>query len=80
MFQKSNYFLQQQFHLLINFNNDERSITVLPDELGQFLILDQGRVLGKFDFNKRFNAVFEHYKLSADILMQLINGIKFHYL
>lgn len=80
MFHKSNFFLQQQFHLLINFNNEERSITVLPDELGQFLILDQGRVLGKFDFNKRFNAVFEHYKLSADILIQLINGIKFHYL
>jgi hypothetical protein len=79
MFIKSGFSRQQQFHLLINFNDDERSITVLPDKAGQFLILDQGTVLGKFDFNKRFNAVLEHYKLSADILVQLINGIKIHY-
>ena len=79
MFKKSNFSLQQQFHLLINFNDDERSITVLPDKRGQFLILDQGMILGKFDFNKRFKAVLELYKLSADILMQLINGIKIHY-
>ena len=79
MFIKSSFSRQQQFHLLINFNDDERSITVLPDKKGQFLILDQGTVLGKFDFNKRFNAVLEHYKLSADILVQLINGIKVHY-
>jgi len=79
MFKKSDFSLQQQFHLLINFIDDERSITVLPDKRGQFLILDQGMILGKFDFNKSFKAVLEHYKLSADILMQLINGIKVHY-
>jgi hypothetical protein len=78
MFKKSNFSRQQQFHLLINFNEDERSITVLPDKKGQFLILDQGTVLGRFDFDRRFNSVIEHYKLSADILKQLINGIKFH--
>ena len=78
MFKKSNFSRQQQFHLLINFD-DERSITVLPDKKGQFLILDQGKVLGKFDFDKHFNAVLEHYRLSADILKQLINGIRIHY-
>jgi hypothetical protein len=79
MFKKSNYSRQQQFHLLINFDDDERSITVLPDKEGQFLILDQGTILGKFDFEKHFNAAIEHYKLSADILRQLINGIRIHY-
>ena len=79
MFKKSSFSLQQQFHLLINFDDDERSITVLPNKKGQFLILDQGTVLGKFDFDKHFNAVLEHYRLSADILKQLINGIRIHY-
>ena len=79
MFKKSSFSLQQQFHLLINFNDDERSITVVPDKKGQFLILDQGTVLGKFDFDKHFNAVLEQYRLSADILKQLINGIRIHY-
>jgi hypothetical protein len=79
MFKKSGFSLQQQFHLLINFDDDERSITVLPDKKGQFLILDQGTVLGKFDFEKHFKAAFEHCRLSADILKQLINGIRIHY-
>ena len=79
MFKKSNFSPRQQFHLLINFDDDERSITVLPDKKGQFLILDQGTVLGKFDFDKRFNGLIEHYKPGADILKQLINGIKIHY-
>lgn len=80
MFKKSNFSRQQQFHLLINFDNDdERSITVLPNKKGQFLILDQGTVLGKFDFDRHFNAVLEHHRPSGDILKQLINGIRIHY-
>lgn len=33
-------------------------------------MVDPGIVLGKFDFNKRCKAVLEHYKFSADILLQ----------
>ena len=70
---------QHQFHLLINFKDDERSIAVLPNEAGKFLVVDQGRVLGELDYDKQLNCVSAQCELDAHILAQLNNGIRDHY-
>ena len=33
------YIPQQQFHLLIHFKGDQRSVAVLPSQVGQFLVV-----------------------------------------
>ncbi|MGN6638562.1 MAG: hypothetical protein ACTHJ8_06595 [Mucilaginibacter sp.] len=76
---RSSFFPQRQFHLLINFKDDERSVAVLPDEAGKFLVVDQGQVLGELDFDKQLNCVSSHCQLDEHILMQLNNGIRNHY-
>lgn len=71
---------QHQFHLLINFKKkDERSIAVLPNEHGQFLVVDQGRVLGELDYDKQFNCVSARCELDPKILTQIKKGIRKHY-
>jgi hypothetical protein len=70
---------QQQFHLLIDFRDDERSITVLPGGTGKFLLLDQGEVLGELDFDQHFNCISNTSGLSPAVHAQLSSGIKNHY-
>lgn len=70
---------QHQFHILLHINNDERSVAVLPDEKGKFLVVDQGKVLGQLDFDKQLNCVSCHCELDATILAQLNKEIKSHY-
>lgn len=71
---------QRQFHILINFKKeDERSIAVLPNEAGQFLVVDQGRVLGELDYDRQFKCVSAKCELDAKILIQIKNGIRRHY-
>ncbi len=79
MRQQSAFHPEQQFHVLINFNNDERSVAVLPDDAGEFLVVDQGKVLGQLGFDKQLNCVSCHCELDASILAQLHNGIKKHF-
>jgi len=80
MLPRTSFKPQHQFHLLINFKKeDERSIAVLPNESGQFLVVDQGRVLGELDYDKHFNCVSERCELDARILAQIKSGIREHY-
>jgi hypothetical protein len=70
---------QQQFHLLIDFRDDERSITVLPGGTGRFLLLDQGEVLGELVFDRHFNRISDTSDVSLDVHAQLDSAIKNHY-
>lgn len=79
MFTRSGFSAQQQFHLLISINNHERSITVLPDHKGGFLIIDQGAVLGQLGFDKHFNFIPQICKMAGELISQLIDAIKLHY-
>lgn len=79
MMTRSEFLPQQQFHLLIDFKNDERSVAVLPDDKGRFLVVDQGEVLGELDFDKQLNCVSAQCELDANIVAQLNSGIRSHY-
>jgi hypothetical protein len=70
---------EQQFHVLINFNDDERSVAVLPSEAGKFLVVDQGKVLGQLHFDKHLNSVSCQCELDASILIQLHEEIRNHF-
>jgi hypothetical protein len=76
---QSAYYPEHQFHVLINFKNDERSIAVLPDEAGKFLVVDQGQVLGELGFDKQLNCVSCECELDEAILKQLHSEIRNHY-
>jgi hypothetical protein len=79
MLQGSKFLPQHQFHVLINFKDDERSVAVLPNEAGKFLVVDQGKVLGQLDFDRQLNCVSAHCELDASILAQLNDEIRSHY-
>lgn len=79
MVQKAAFYPERQFHLLINFNDDERSLAVLPDDTGKFLVVDQGKVLGQLGFDKHLNCVSCECELDEMILNQLHTGIKNHF-
>lgn len=79
MVQRSAFYPERQFHLLINFKDDERSLAVLPGETGKFLVVDQGKVLGQLGFDKHLNCVSCECELDDTILRQLRKGIKNHY-
>lgn len=79
MLAASKFISQHQFHVLLNINNDERSVAVLPDEKGKFLVVDQGKVLGQLDFDKQLNCVSSQCELDEAILAQLNKEIRKHY-
>ncbi|MDB5134729.1 MAG: hypothetical protein JWP37_1332 [Mucilaginibacter sp.] len=79
MRQQSGFLPEHQFHILINFNDDERSVTVLPNEAGKFLVVDQGKVLGELDFDKHLNCVSYQCELDPAIISQLNKEIRNHY-
>ncbi|MDB5023705.1 MAG: hypothetical protein JWP78_1460 [Mucilaginibacter sp.] len=76
---QSAYYPEHQFHVLINFKDDERSVAVLPDETGKFLVVDQGKVLGELGFDKHLNCVSCECALDETILKQLNSEIRNHY-
>lgn len=78
MIQRAAFYPERQFHLLINFNDDERSLAVLPDNEGKFLVVDQGKVLGQLGFDKHLNCVSCDCELDERIIHQLHAGIKNH--
>lgn len=78
--QQSGFYPERQFHLLINFNNDERSVALLPDETGKFLVIDQGKILGELGFDKQLNCVISELEdLDEAVLNQLNMGVKDHF-
>ena len=79
MMPRTKFYPQHQFHVLINFNNDERSVAVLPDDAGKFLVVDQGKVLGQFDFDKQLNCVSTYCHLDDNIIAQVNKGIRSHF-
>jgi hypothetical protein len=80
MVQQSAFYPERQFHMLINFNDDERSVAVLPDaEKGEFLVVCQGEILGQLSFDKHLNCVSSKCELDDTILAQLHSGIRNHY-
>ena len=79
MLSQREFIPQHQFHLLINFKDDERSVAVLPNEAGKFLVVDQGRVLGELDYDKQLNCVSAVCELDSHILAQLNKGIRNYY-
>jgi hypothetical protein len=70
---------EHQFHVLINFKDDERSVAVLPNEAGKFLVVDQGKILGQLNFDKQLNCVSSECELDDYILSQLNSEIRNHY-
>ena len=79
MRQQTSFYPERQFHILVNFSNDERSLAVLPDDAGKFLVVDQGKVLGELGFDKHLNCVSCECELDDNILSQLNSEIKNHY-
>ena len=79
MRQQTAFHPEQQFHVLINFKNDERSVAVLPDETGSFLVVDQGKILGQLGFDKQLNCVSCDCEVDEYILFQLNKEIKNHF-
>ncbi|HEX3384831.1 MAG TPA: hypothetical protein VHS53_06575 [Mucilaginibacter sp.] len=79
MLPRTRFYPQRQFHLLINFKNDERSVAILPDDAGKFLVVDQGTVVGEFDYDKQLNCVSSHCHLDDNIISQVQRGIRSHF-
>jgi len=79
MLTASKFLPERQFHILINFKDDERSVAVLPDESGKFLVVDQGKVLGQLDYDKQLNCVSAQCELNSTILSQLKKEIRNHF-
>ncbi|MFI5160790.1 MAG: hypothetical protein ACHQHN_05905 [Sphingobacteriales bacterium] len=75
----SKFFPERQFHVLINFKDDERSVAVLPNDAGNFLVVDQGIVLGQLDYDKQLNCVAAKCELDSTILSQLKRAIRNHF-
>ena len=79
MRQQTSFYPERQFHILVNFSNDERSVAVLPNDDGKFLVVDQGRVLGELGFDKHLNCESCECELDDNILSQLNSEIRNHY-
>lgn len=79
MKQQTSFYPERQFHILVNFSNDERSLAVLPDDAGKFLVVDQGKILGELGFDKHLNCVSCECELDDSILNQLHSEIRNHY-
>ena len=79
MRQQTSFYPERQFHVLVNFSNDERSLAVLPNDDGKFLVVDQGKVLGEIGFDKHLNCVSCECELDDNILSQLNSEIRNHY-
>ncbi|SDD60286.1 hypothetical protein SAMN05216464_10235 [Mucilaginibacter pineti] len=79
MLQQIAFIPQHQFHVLINFKDDERIVAVLPNEAGKFRVVDQGKIIAEFNYNKEHNVVCCQGKLENNIEAQLAYQIEKHY-
>jgi hypothetical protein len=79
MLQQIAFIPQHQFHVLINFKNDERAVAVLPNEAGRFRVVDQGKVIAEVNFDKNNSVTCCQGKLARGVITQLEHQIKSHY-
>jgi hypothetical protein len=79
MLQQIAFIPQRQFHVLINFKDDERIVAVLPNEAGRFRVIDQGKIIAEVNFNEENDFVCYQGKLENNIMAQLEYHIKNHY-
>jgi hypothetical protein len=70
---------EQQFHVLINLKGDDHCMAVLPNDTGDFLVIEQGNVLGLLQFNKCGTCISTHGQIEAEVIAQLTDHIKDHY-
>ncbi|MDR6940479.1 hypothetical protein [Mucilaginibacter pocheonensis] len=78
MLQQIAFIPQHQFHVLINFKDDERILAILPSEAGRFRVVDQGKVIAEVGF-KEHSFICCQGKLDNNIMTQLEHQIKNHY-
>jgi hypothetical protein len=79
MLQQIAFIPQHQFHVLINFKDDERIVAILPNEAGRFRVVDQGKIIAEVNFNEEHNVVCCQGKLEDNIMTQLEYQIKNYY-
>ena len=80
MLQQIAFIPQHQFHVLINFKDDERIVAVLPNEAGRFRVVDQGKIIAEVDLDdSKHNVVCCQGKLEDNVLAQLEHQIIHHY-
>lgn len=79
MLRSASFIPEHQFHVLINLKGDDHCMAVLPNESGEFLVVEQGSVLGLLRFNKTGTCIANHGGLEAEALSQLTEEIKSHY-
>ncbi|WP_295717836.1 hypothetical protein [Mucilaginibacter sp.] len=79
MLQQIAFLPQRQFHVLINFKNDERVVAILPNEAGKFRVVDQGKIIAEVNFDENRSVVCCQGKLEDNIMAQLAFHIKSHY-
>jgi hypothetical protein len=80
MLQPIAFIPQHQFHVLINFKDDERIVAVLPNEAGRFRVVDQGKIIAEVNLDdSRQNVVCCQGKLEDNVLAQLEFQIIHHY-
>lgn len=70
---------QHQFHVLINFKDDERILAIVPNEAGRFRVVDQGKVIAEVDYNNEHNFICCRGELDDNIIVQLEYQIKNRY-
>jgi hypothetical protein len=79
MLQQIAFIPQHQFHVLINFKNDERAVAVLPNEAGRFRVVDQGKIIAEVNFDKNSSVTCCQGRLAPSVKAQLERQIKSHY-
>jgi hypothetical protein len=80
MLSQLSFLPQRQFHILVGFPDEERSLAVVPNEAGKFRVIDQGKILGELNFNKtRGGFVCYKGRLKKAIITQLEKHIRNHY-
>ncbi|HMG07698.1 MAG TPA: hypothetical protein VK609_04265 [Mucilaginibacter sp.] len=79
MLQQIAFIPQRQFHVLINFKDDERIVAILPNEAGRFRVVDQGKIIAEVNFKEERDFVCCQGNLDDNIMAQLEYQIKNHY-
>jgi len=79
MLQQIAFIPQRQFHVLINFKDDERIVAILPNEAGRFRVVDQGKIIAEVNFKEERDFVCSLGNLDDNIMAQLEYQIKNHY-
>jgi Fe-S cluster biogenesis protein NfuA len=79
MLQQIAFIPQHQFHVLINFSGeDERIVAVLPNDAGNFRVVDQGKTIAELNLDKGCCTCYKG-KLKKNVMAQLEHQIKNHY-